>query len=168
MKFGIHIGHMGGPLGEMRKLWKFADAKGFDWFSVKAHRETYLTARRPSQGGSPMWIASGCFSIVVLLVFAFPVASQQPAPKVDMTPLARPGPLAVIRVQDPATLLAKVADVLRRGGFLLRQTDTRDQFIDATRPDSAPSKNYDRVLVWLERDFQDPSQTVKVLWRSGL
>ena len=30
MKFGIHIGHMGGPLDEMRKLWKFADAQGFD------------------------------------------------------------------------------------------------------------------------------------------
>ena len=29
-KFGIHIGHMGGPLDEMRKLSKFADAKGFD------------------------------------------------------------------------------------------------------------------------------------------
>ena len=30
MKFGIHIGHMGGPLAEMRKLWKFADTSGFD------------------------------------------------------------------------------------------------------------------------------------------
>jgi hypothetical protein len=28
MKFGIHIGHMGGPLGETRKLWKFADGHG--------------------------------------------------------------------------------------------------------------------------------------------
>ena len=30
MKFGIHIGHMGGPPGEIRKLRKFAAAKGFD------------------------------------------------------------------------------------------------------------------------------------------
>ena len=37
MNFGIHIGHMGGPLAEMRKLWKFADARGFDWFSVSDH-----------------------------------------------------------------------------------------------------------------------------------
>src|SRR5437870_3045897 len=37
MNFGIHIGHMGGPLAEMRKLWKFAEAKGFDWFSVADH-----------------------------------------------------------------------------------------------------------------------------------
>ncbi|HEV8615268.1 MAG TPA: hypothetical protein VGU22_07215 [Methylomirabilota bacterium] len=25
MTFGIHIGHMGGPLSEMRRVWKFAD-----------------------------------------------------------------------------------------------------------------------------------------------
>ena len=37
MTFGIHIGHMGGPLDEMRKLWKFADTMGFDWFSVSDH-----------------------------------------------------------------------------------------------------------------------------------
>ena len=37
MSFGIHIGHMGGPLEEMRRLWKFADSAGFDWFSVSDH-----------------------------------------------------------------------------------------------------------------------------------
>ena len=51
MKFGIHIGHMGGPLGEMRKLWKFADARGFDWFSVSDH----FRSRRRAAG---RWIAT--------------------------------------------------------------------------------------------------------------
>jgi alkanesulfonate monooxygenase SsuD/methylene tetrahydromethanopterin reductase-like flavin-dependent oxidoreductase (luciferase family) len=37
MTFGIHIGHLGGPLDEMRKLWKFADGRGFDWFSTSDH-----------------------------------------------------------------------------------------------------------------------------------
>ena len=46
MKFGIHLGHMGGPLDEMRKLWKFADAKGFDWFSVSDHFQ-----ESPPRGG---------------------------------------------------------------------------------------------------------------------
>jgi len=46
MKFGIHIGHMGGPLDEMRKLWKFADANGFDWFSVSDHFQ-----ESPPRGG---------------------------------------------------------------------------------------------------------------------
>lgn len=46
MTFGIHIGHMGGPLDEMRRLWKFADAMGFDWFSVSDHFQ-----ESPPQGG---------------------------------------------------------------------------------------------------------------------
>src|SRR3989449_3988382 len=64
MSFGIHIGHMGGPLEEMRRLWKFADTAGFDWFSVSDHFQespprggeidcfeaiTTLTARRRSE-----------------------------------------------------------------------------------------------------------------------
>jgi alkanesulfonate monooxygenase SsuD/methylene tetrahydromethanopterin reductase-like flavin-dependent oxidoreductase (luciferase family) len=46
MTFGIHIGHMGGPLAEMRRLWKFADEMGFDWFSVSDHFQ-----ESPPQGG---------------------------------------------------------------------------------------------------------------------
>ena len=46
MTYGIHIGHMGGPLDEMRELWKFADAHGFDWFSVSDHFQ-----ESPPRGG---------------------------------------------------------------------------------------------------------------------
>ena len=46
MTFGIHIGHMGGPWDEMRKLWRFADDHGFDWFSVSDHFQ-----ESPPQGG---------------------------------------------------------------------------------------------------------------------
>ena len=46
MSFGIHIGHMGGPLEEMRRLWKFAEAQGFDWFSVSDHFQ-----ESPPRGG---------------------------------------------------------------------------------------------------------------------
>jgi alkanesulfonate monooxygenase SsuD/methylene tetrahydromethanopterin reductase-like flavin-dependent oxidoreductase (luciferase family) len=37
---------MGGPLDEMRKLWKFADANGFDWFSLSDHFQ-----ESPPRGG---------------------------------------------------------------------------------------------------------------------
>src|SRR6266436_2247120 len=37
MTFGMHLGHVGGPMAEMRKLWRFADANGFDWFSSADH-----------------------------------------------------------------------------------------------------------------------------------
>lgn len=46
MKFGIQVGHLGGPLDELRRLWRFADGHGFDWFSVSDHfQET------PGHGG---------------------------------------------------------------------------------------------------------------------
>jgi alkanesulfonate monooxygenase SsuD/methylene tetrahydromethanopterin reductase-like flavin-dependent oxidoreductase (luciferase family) len=37
MKFGIHVGHLGGPLDELRRLWRFADSSGFYWFSASDH-----------------------------------------------------------------------------------------------------------------------------------
>lgn len=46
MTFGIHVGHLGGPLPEMRRLWRFADEAGFDWFSVSDHFQ-----ESPPQGG---------------------------------------------------------------------------------------------------------------------
>jgi len=59
MKFGIHIGHLGGPLGEMRKLWKFTHAKGFDWFSVSDHFQ-----ESPPRGG---FRALGCTRLCIAL-----------------------------------------------------------------------------------------------------
>src|SRR5438552_4242179 len=60
MTFGIHIGHLGGPLPEMRRLWKFADANGFDWFSVSDHFQ-----ESPPQGGD-----IDCFESVATLTAA--------------------------------------------------------------------------------------------------
>jgi F420-dependent oxidoreductase-like protein len=60
MSFGIHIGHMGGPLEEMRKLWKFADAQGFDWFSVSDHFQ-----ESPPRGGD-----IDCFEAISTLTAA--------------------------------------------------------------------------------------------------
>ncbi len=37
MKFGIQVGHLAGPIDDLRKLWRFADDHGFDWFSVSDH-----------------------------------------------------------------------------------------------------------------------------------
>jgi F420-dependent oxidoreductase-like protein len=60
MTFGIHIGHMGGPLEEMRRLWRFADAHGFDWFSVSDHFQ-----ESPPRGGD-----LDCFEAIATLTAA--------------------------------------------------------------------------------------------------
>jgi len=60
MTFGIHVGHMGGPLDEMRRLWTFADERGFDWFSVSDHFQ-----ESPPQGGD-----LDCFEAVATMAAA--------------------------------------------------------------------------------------------------
>ena len=60
MKFGIQVGHLGGPLEDLRRLWRFADERGFDWFSVSDHfQET------PGQGGG-----LPCFESIAMLTAA--------------------------------------------------------------------------------------------------
>lgn len=60
MKFGIQVGHLGGPLEELRRLWRFADERGFDWFSVSDHfQET------PGRGGD-----GDCFDSIATLTTA--------------------------------------------------------------------------------------------------
>jgi len=60
LSFGIHIGHVGGPVEEMRRLWRFADERGFDWFSVADHFQ-----ESPPQGGD-----LDCFECVTTLTAA--------------------------------------------------------------------------------------------------
>ena len=60
MTFGIHVGHMGGPMPELRKLWRFADDMGFDWFSVSDHFQ-----ESPPQGGE-----LDCFEAISTLTAA--------------------------------------------------------------------------------------------------
>ena len=54
MTFGVHVGHLGGPLDELRRLWRWADASGFDWFSASDHFQ-----ESPPQGGD-----GDCFEAV--------------------------------------------------------------------------------------------------------
>ncbi len=47
MTFGVHVGHLASPLAELRKLRRFADTSGCDWFSVSDHfQESPLRERR--------------------------------------------------------------------------------------------------------------------------
>ncbi len=60
IRFGIHVGHLGGPLDELRRLWRFADQRGFDWFSTSDHFQ-----ESPPQGGD-----GDCFESVGIMAAA--------------------------------------------------------------------------------------------------
>jgi F420-dependent oxidoreductase-like protein len=60
MTFGIHVGHLGGPIDELVRLWRFADERGFEHFSVSDHFQ-----ESPPQGGG-----GDCFEAVATLAAA--------------------------------------------------------------------------------------------------
>src|SRR5258708_17881303 len=88
MNFGIHIGAMGGPLAEMRKLWKFADAKGFDCFSVSDHFQ-----ESPPRGGD-----RDCYGAIATLTAApmaptrIPLRSRPHLRRSSIPPASRHAP----------------------------------------------------------------------------
>jgi alkanesulfonate monooxygenase SsuD/methylene tetrahydromethanopterin reductase-like flavin-dependent oxidoreductase (luciferase family) len=62
MTFGIHVGHMAGPLDELRRLWRFADAAGFDWFSASDH----FQESPPRDGNQPCFEAVSTMAAVAM------------------------------------------------------------------------------------------------------
>ncbi|MCX7622442.1 MAG: LLM class flavin-dependent oxidoreductase [Thermomicrobium sp.] len=47
MRFGIHVGPQNTTVEELRRLWRFADERGFDWFSVWDHFYARTSDRIP-------------------------------------------------------------------------------------------------------------------------
>ncbi len=98
--------------------------------------------------------------IAVALALPAAALAQEPAKEINPAPLEHPARVTAIATTDPAALFARVRKAVKEAGFTRAQAD-RDRFaIDAKRNDPAPSKNYDRVLVWLERSPVKPLEQV--------
>src|SRR5512135_3677361 len=96
-----------------------------------------------------------CVALVFILVLLTAISwSQTAGPTILKEPLAPPKYLTVIQTDNPATLLKTVSETVKKAGFQIDQLDSREQILDASKKDGGPSKNYDRVIIWLERDFQ--------------
>ncbi len=107
-------------------------------------------------------------SLISLALLPQTARPQQPAPELNPVPLERPEPLARIKASDPAQVVSAVADILRKFSYQIDRSGAAS--LDARRFD-VPNKpeaeaEYDRVIVWLERDFDRPLDYVNVyfLW----
>jgi|GEM_PF-6900471 len=97
----------------------------------------------------------------VLCCFAsLPLFGQSLGAVEDTTPLERPRPVLQVKTQTPSDILQRIVDVVITNGYAIQESDGSS--IDATKRDSNESENYDRVIIWLERDFDRPSEIVKV------
>lgn len=110
-----------------------------------------------------------CGSLIInfLLSFSATCWAQAVAPPILDLPLERPKYLAVIQTENAAPLLGRISDLVKREGFNIDQVDAKDQQLMATRRDGPQSKSYDKVIIWLERDFQEPDKFVKIFFLYG-
>ena len=88
--------------------------------------------------------------------------AQAIARPVDPTPLARPEAVATLHASAPVTLLQRLRQIVTTKGFTVVERDDDANFFAAERKDSGASKDYDRVLLWLERDTRDPLHLLHV------
>ena len=81
------------------------------------------------------------------------VAGQQPAPKEDETPLARPEPLCTVTAAEPSGLLNRLRQLAENDGFTINRISGSAGEMEAVKPDGPNSEDYDKVLLWIERDL---------------
>jgi hypothetical protein len=81
---------------------------------------------------------------------------QQPAKQINPAPLDHPQPLTSIRSGDAPAVMTQLRAAATQSGFAITRADNSRLSVEARRADPAPSKNYDRVLIWLERAPLDP------------
>ena len=94
-------------------------------------------------------LAQLCLSPLSLL-------AQDIARPLDPAPLERPAKLRSFRSALPTALLALLRDSVARHGYLIVERDDDNLTFAAKHPDTPARPDYDKLLVWLERDATDP------------
>jgi hypothetical protein len=94
--------------------------------------------------------------LILLWSAATCLHAQQPAKDINPVPLEHPQPFTSIRSADVADLLTRLRAAIEAAGFTVTRTDNNRLLIEGRRAEAAPSRDYDRVLVWLERGPVEP------------
>jgi hypothetical protein len=81
--------------------------------------------------------------------------------------ISRPEALATIKANDPHDLLSRIRDILQNEHFSIIKSNSAS--IDARHLDNPDNEEsaYDRVIIWLERDLNDPLQYIRVYFVWG-
>ncbi len=106
-------------------------------------------------------------AVILFSIFFSQIAFSQRAAQIDARPLERSKAMISIKTSDPRDLLVKIGSVLSDNGFQVLLMDVNTGDIDATRADRIGTGNYDRIVIWLERDFTSPGDWVKLFLNYG-
>lgn len=107
------------------------------------------------------------FSFLLFLVLSSVAAGQQPAPQIDPNPLVRPEALVSVSSTDPVGLLNKAHEKVAAAGYEIVRVDVSAGTLEAKRADSTSSKDYDKIILWLERDLREPDRYMKLYLQYG-
>jgi hypothetical protein len=102
-----------------------------------------------------------------LLAMAAVAHGQQPAKQINPAPLEHPQPLTSVRSADPMRVMMQIRDAAMASGFEITRTDNTRLTLEARRAEPAPSRDYDRVIVWLERSLSEPTASLDVYLAYG-
>jgi hypothetical protein len=108
-------------------------------------------------------------SVVISAIATLCFPGRTPAQalfKTDPTPLERPAPLKTLKSGDTAKICAAVAKALTDNGFKVTNQDCDVGEFEATKKTSTDGE-FDKVLIWLERDFEKPKDIVKLYFIYG-
>jgi hypothetical protein len=105
---------------------------------------------------------SAALVVMTTLGSAAALFGQAPAPKEDETPFTRPEPLCTMAASDPAALLKKVRAFVESEGYTIDRISAVSGELGATRPDGRGSDDYDKVIIWIERDLNRPQDALKL------
>ena len=100
--------------------------------------------------------------LLVVVCWTVSVPAQQPGKPKDLTPFARPKPFCSFNASDVRVAFQKVAGIVSDQGFKSDEVNLSDGELSASRRDSDGSPNQDKILVWLERDFEQPQSRVRL------
>jgi hypothetical protein len=115
-----------------------------------------------------MWTRVAVVTFVCTVVSIVSVVrGQQPAKPINVAPLEHPDPLTSIRSADTARVMGQVRDAAAASGFSITRTDNSRLSLEARRAEPTPSRDYDRVLIWLERSPSEPAASLDLYLAYG-
>jgi hypothetical protein len=105
--------------------------------------------------------------IAVVAGLLFPkLATAQALFTPDPTALERPAPLKTLKTPDTAKVCEAITKTLAGNGFKTTHDDCDLGEFEATKKTNAAGE-FDKVVIWLERDFEKPSQALRLYFLYG-
>jgi hypothetical protein len=84
----------------------------------------------------------------------------------DPTPLERPAPLKTIKSGETVKICEAILKALADNSFKVKNQDCDLGEFEGTKNTNSPGE-FDKVLIWMERDFEKPKDATKLYFLYG-